>query len=747
MSEEKQTLYHKISVSKETEAHHPQKKPKSPVWVKLLIFGITIIVISLFFIIHINEDSGSSFVFAAKSGDIWSKPTITAQYTFPVYKRPEEYLKEMNIAVDNTPSVFVYIKNAEVKANEYIDNAFKKILTADNDIEQVLNEFFSSTVAKKIADLKKEDISKLFKTINKQLSKFYSNIYKQGLLDTNLSFIKNDVVNIEIPPNLEKIQPKELLIDYNLYLEKAKDFNSKLTQLEEEVAFELVQKNYKPSLLYSPKLSDDAKVASVKSVAKTNGFVHHGEVIISKGETVTNETTEKIQSYHYYKYLGSENKYTISMIIGNIGHATIIYLILMTYIFILRKKIWADITQLTVLSCVLILVGFLSWLSLEIKSTLPIEYFIFLPGLSMLIAITFDSRTAFYVTVTMALLLTGIRGNDYDTGTAMMFSGILASYSVRDIQSRTQMFKSILFIYVGFVLTIISFSLERNSDIEQTTARLLITLINAVVSPLLTFGLLILIEKYSNITTDLRLEEYNNLNHPLLIKMSEIAPGTYQHTLSMAMLAEKCSHAIGANHLLAKVGAYYHDIGKMIKPEYFVENQLEFGNKHDLISPKRSADAIKTHVVEGIKLAREYELPQRIIDFIPMHHGTFLIKHFYAKALDDADGAPVNESDYRYPGPKPNTKETAIVMICDSAEAISRLPLKNKEDLERAIENTIQTRFIDGQFDECSLTLHDLHVIKMTCLRNLIGISHARIEYKEIPEEQHNEDLDNLEER
>ncbi len=216
--------------------------------------------------------------------------------------------------------------------------------------------------------------------------------------------------------------------------------------------------------------------------------------------------------------------------------------------------------------------------------------------------------------------------------------------------------------------------------------------------------------------------------------MSELAPGSYQHTLSLAVLAEKCAASIGANQLLAKVGAYFHDIGKIAKAEYFVENQIDIENKHDALTPKKSAEVIRKHVADGIRLAKENNLPRRIIDFIPMHHGTSLIKYFYAKALEQANQEDINELDYRYPGPKPRNKEAAIVMICDSVEAVSRLASKDRDKMEEAVDSIIRDKLLDGQFDECNLTFRDLQAIKETCIKSLIGISHPRVEYKQIPE-------------
>jgi len=360
----------------------------------------------------------------------------------------------------------------------------------------------------------------------------------------------------------------------------------------------------------------------------------------------------------------------------------------------------------------------------------------------MLSAIVFDSRTAFYVTVTMALMVSGIRGNDYDVGISMMFAGTLAAYTVRDIQSRTQMFLSIFYIFIGLSVSIVVIGLERSADIMTTLNKLLMALINSAFSPLITYGVLFFIERSTNLTTDLKLQEYVNLNHPILTKLSELAPGTYQHTLSMAQLAERCAIAIDANPLLTKVGAYYHDIGKISKPEYFSENQIDIDNKHDMLSPRKSADAIKNHVVDGMKLAHDYKVPQRIIDFIPMHHGTSIVKHFYAKALEMADGEHVDDAEFRYPGPKPNSKETAIVMICDSCEALSRVPFKEKEDLEKAVDRSVKDKLLDGQLDESNLTLTDISIIKETCIKFIQSISHPRVEYKEIPVEKPDNDVE-----
>jgi putative nucleotidyltransferase with HDIG domain len=337
-------------------------------------------------------------------------------------------------------------------------------------------------------------------------------------------------------------------------------------------------------------------------------------------------------------------------------------------------------------------------------------------------------------------LIAGVRGSDYSVGLAMMIGGMVAAYSVRDIQSRTQLFASITYVFLGFSLSILSVGAERSLGFNEILPQLIVSGINAVFSPIFTFAVLYVLERIFPVTTDLKLDEYDSLEHPLLIEMNEKAPGTFQHTMTIARLAESAALSIHANALLAKVGAFYHDIGKIPKSEYFVENQINIENKHDHLSPKKSASIIKEHVIDGIELAKEYKLPQRIIDFIPMHHGTMLIKHFYAKALERSHSGEgptvVNEDDYRYSGPKPNTKETGILMLADAAEAIVRLQnAETKEDIETILDGLVNERMIDGQFDECPLTMAEINEIKESFVKNLLGMRHHRVTYKEIPEQ------------
>jgi len=730
-------MVNSYTIQKRIFPNQETKGPNANWQVNVLIMIITVVISSFFFSFHFNKQKKEIIHYNVVVGNIWSKDAVKADFSFPVFKDERVFLKELNEAKKNSLPVFLFNEQAEKSAYDFLDNLMKYIKKSNPVYSESLKELVKESSVQALVSSQTEDFTKSYKNIDKLFHNFLKNIYKYGISDKELSSFNNAELALRIDINTDKIFPKAQVIDPKSFQEKAKNLLEEKVE-ERYIPFvrEVIQKLYKPNFIYSSNLTDKARELSVQAVAKTEGIVREGETIINKGERVSESTIQKLTSYQHSKYIKNDTDNSFVNVLGSVGHAGFIYSILIIYLIILRKRILTDNFNFGLLSCLLILVSLFTWLSIQIPSKYPLEYLIIVPGISMLVAILFDSRTAFYFTVTISLMVTGIRGNDYDTGTALMFAGILGAYTVRDIQSRTQIFKSIFFIALGFFVTIISFGFERSIDFDQTLSKLIVAFVNSALSPIITFGLLFVLERMTNVTTDLRLEEYNNLNSPLIVKMSELAPGTYQHTLQLAVLAEKCASAIGANRLLARVGALYHDIGKITKPEYFVENQLEMDNKHNLISPKKSAEAIRGHVTEGMKIAKEYKLPQKIADFIPMHHGTFLIKHFYAKALEEAHGEEINESDYRYPGPKPTTKEAAIVMICDSAEAISRLAANDKEELDKSIDRTINSRLQDGQFDDCDITFKDLHIIKEICVKNLFGIAHQRVEYKEIPDTQ-----------
>jgi putative nucleotidyltransferase with HDIG domain len=379
---------------------------------------------------------------------------------------------------------------------------------------------------------------------------------------------------------------------------------------------------------------------------------------------------------------------------------------------------------------IILFVSFITFLINQVKVQAPLQYLIFIPAAAMILTIIFDSRLGFYTTVIMTLITGALRGNDYTFMAMNLIAGGIAVYSVRDIKNRSQIFRSFLFILLGYILSIFAFGLERFAPWDSLLIESAFATTNALVSPVLTYGLLIFFEKFFKITTDLTLLELSNFDRLLLKELARKAPGTFNHSMTMGTLAEAAAEKIGANPLLARIGAYYHDVGKSISPQNFVENQLNNQNVHENLTPEESVSMIVQHVNEGINLAKENNLPQEIIDFIPMHHGRMVMSYFYERAKKIYGEEKVNINDFRYPGPKPNTKETTIVMLADGCEsAVRSIENPDPVKVENVIESIFKSRAEDRQLEESPVTFRDIKMMKEEFLSILLGQHHKRIKY------------------
>ncbi|HSG99237.1 MAG TPA: HDIG domain-containing protein, partial [candidate division Zixibacteria bacterium] len=309
-------------------------------------------------------------------------------------------------------------------------------------------------------------------------------------------------------------------------------------------------------------------------------------------------------------------------------------------------------------------------------------------------------------------------------------AGMVSAYSVRTVRRRYDFYRPALYGALVYVAAIALIEALRYSSPQAILAACGYGVVNAIAGSILAVGLLPVFESLFGFTTDLTLLELSNFNHPLLRRLSLEAPGTYHHSIVIGNLAEAAAESIGANSLLARVGSYYHDIGKMEKPEYFAENLPHFKNKHENLTPTMSALILESHVKGGKDLALEFDLPDAVIDFIEQHHGTTTMSFFYHKARMQNPDDPVTEQEFRYPGPRPQTRETAIVMLADTVEAVSRtLEDPRPGRLQAAIKKVITDKFLAGQLDECNLTLKDLNRIEESFLKILLGVFHTRVSY------------------
>lgn len=724
--------------------------------VKFFIAFITVILITAMFPKY--ETIETDYM----TGMVWSKEDLIAPFSFPVYKSETVYKKEVEDAGSKVFPVFD-INSKKAGENNWLDsvnsqfNKLTKIAVYQNEFEKEksLPEEKRTTGEQELNKLKSDlsftlteaEWSSLRSTLNnpavsdafkKKIIQSLNQVYDKKIIDLpkskitsgKISFIRNkveesiDVNEVRDVSEVEKI----LNNDFTSYYK-----NPELAG----ISFKIAKLYIYPDYLYNEPETQKILSSVTEAVPKTFGLVRENERIISKHEPINEGAKLKLESYKRIRneQMGSSDFYLQQL--GRFLFVTLMIFLLGIFLYKMRLLIFEDNMKLILISTIILLQCLLSYLSLQLKINYPIEYIIFVPVAAMLLTIIFDSRVAVYAIIIVCILVSAVRGGDYDILIPNFAASVLVVYSVRDIKKRSQIFVSMIYILIGYFVAIIAIGLERYDDINIVKNQVIGAGLNAILSPILAYGLLIFYEKVFRVATDLVFLELSDFNNPLLRDLSSKAPGTFHHSIIMGNLSEQAAKEIGANQILARVGCYYHDIGKIVNPDYFVENQMD-SNKHEELNPSLSAKMIIAHVKNGIKLAERFRLPRELINFIPMHHGTNLVSYFYEKArTDEGEIDTSHEYIYRYPGPKPQTKETGIVMLADSVEAATRsIEDPTPAKLETQISEIIRARFLDGELDECDLTLKDLIKIKQSFLKTIVGIHHHRIKYPETADEE-----------
>lgn len=417
--------------------------------------------------------------------------------------------------------------------------------------------------------------------------------------------------------------------------------------------------------------------------------------------------------------------------VAKINLAVVIFLVCL-HIYLKFRRLKFDNYSLLNLILLFLLIFTISYYVLEANLSVFYLPFALVPMLTMLLFNNLEA--ALVMTLAISVSVAVISGNFFQVSILSMVSGIVSSILVQDARRRTTIIRAGFI--VGFVQVLLVIFMEHFWI--RPVDRYVALLLNGIASSIIVLGVLPIFEGLFKRVTNISLLELADFNHPLLQRLTIEAPGTYHHSLVVGNLSEAACSAIGANALLARIGAYYHDIGKLQKPEYFSENQDVQQSKHDNLAPTMSKLVIMNHIKEGVELAKKHQLNNSIIDFIQQHHGNSLVYYFYRRALEGLeDDQEVREEGFRYPGPKPATKETAVVLLADSVEAATRAlkdPMPAK--IEEVVHKIINNKFIDGQLDACDLTLKEIEVISAVFIRILSGIYHSRVSY---PEEQKSE--------
>jgi len=621
--------------------------------------------------------------------------------------------------------LFVLVR--QTRAHEGMDDAEKvKMLVGSSNIP-LTNETYVSMVAAK-------DISLLVVGLNKILDAYLaSGILSATDKEALESGGASEIVILDIvngTERIERVADIPTLEDFEAIVQKESGVQDRgLSAASKEIVKTLISSNLESSVENTQKREEDL-LSTLPNVYK-KATVKKNEILIGKGEKVAKRHLKMLSQ------LGNMGRWR-GKAFYMIGMALLLAIFLVISTFHLKfyeSKIFKNNKDLVLISISAIFVVLLS----EVVISSPFSsYLIPLASASMLIAILLDAHSAFIFTVVMSIFIGVVAGNNFGLAIVMMVGGSVGIYSVRKVRRRSKLLLAGLLIGVANLLTITALNFINNIDLRLFLAEGGMGLMNGLLSYLLVFGFLPMLEYLFKIPTDISLLELSDLNHPLLKEMATKAPGTYHHSLIVGNLAETACDAIGANTLLARVGAYYHDIGKIEKAEYFSENESEPKNsRHDALAPSMSALVIINHVKDGVALALKHKLNQALIDFIAQHHGNGLIYFFYQRALEKAqDEHAVDEDAFRYPGPKPQSKETAIVLLADSVEASSRtLANPTPSRVQGLVQRIINNKFIDGQLDECNLTLKDLHRISEAFMRILNAMFHTRVEYPDDDEQ------------
>jgi cyclic-di-AMP phosphodiesterase PgpH len=495
----------------------------------------------------------------------------------------------------------------------------------------------------------------------------------------------------------------------------------------------------RPTLIFDATETENAWRQAELAISPNAGGVQANEVIVRRGDVITPEIQRKIVSLDKAVSQRGGARLAWQTTAGQLMLTLAIYVWFFLYLYLLRRGIFRDNRMVLVIAILFALVIVLYGAALRIPGV--DMYMVPVAIAAVLMTIIFDSRVAIFGLLVLSIFGSVLLNMDLVYLISTLFAGTLGVFSVRDIRNRGQFFLSAGVVYLGYAIILTAAFLLESTSLDRFLSQLLFVGVNSILV-LLAYGFLWVFERAFGLTTDVTLLELSDTNRPLLKELSLRASGTFNHTLQVANLAEAAASAIGANALLTRVGALYHDVGKMDKPEYFVENQRGGANPHDLLKPRMSALIIASHVKEGLVEAESYGLPEAVSKFIPMHHGTTRIEYFYRRAMDAAteETGAVMESDFRYPGPRPDSKETAILMLADSAEAASRaLDSPNHKKLKTLIDGLVDARTSDHQLDDTDLTFRDLTTIKATFLNLLVGQFHGRVKY---PEDANNAEIE-----
>ncbi|MDO4348700.1 MAG: HDIG domain-containing protein [Bacteroidales bacterium] len=671
---------------------------------KNLIYKSLIFIATVSVIVYFLPNEGK-FNYQFDINKPWKYGLLQASFDFPIYKNDLQVQKEQDSILADYQPYFQIDKEAE-----------KNVLSK-------LREDYNKTLRHSLPGT---DYVRYIERTLKAL-------YEDGIIAGNdLKRMEEDsIIAIRL---VDKNVATSRFIDQLYTVKEAYEYllNADTAHYKKKILQQCNLNDYiTPNLVYDEEKSEAAQKDLLSNISWANGFVLNGQKIIDRGEIVDEQTYNILESLRkeWEKRSDSVQEKRLTLA-GQILYVGIFLFCFMAYLELFRADYYERKGTLTLLFALIVFFPVLS--SIMVEQNLSSIYVVPFAMIPIIVRVFLDSRTAFMAHVTIILLCSITLRFPHEFILLQVVAGMVAIYSLRELSQRSQLLRTALVVFISYALLYFAFELIHEDDLTKLNTRMYIYFMINGILLLFAYPLLFLLEKIFGFTSDVTLVELSNINNSLLREMSEVAPGTFQHSLQMANLAAAAANKIGGKSQLVRTGALYHDIGKMVNPAFFTENQSGV-NPHQSLSYEQSAQVIISHITDGLKLAEKHNLPKVIKDFISTHHGRGLTKYFYISYKNEHPDEEVDQEKFRYPGPNPFTKEQAVLMMADSVEAASRsLPEYTEESISTLVDKIIDTQVSEGYFKECPITFKDIATVKALFKEKLKTMYHTRISYPEL---------------
>ncbi len=698
----------------------------------LLLVGVAVATTLLFPVAPLTD-------FPVLERGMVAEEDVIAEIPFPIYRSEAELARARQDAAAAEKPIFVYDGSAVDEMLSAVDGFFARI-------DSVLAAAASASEAREDvrAFMTAQAVPPSAQEVNLILDDRQRERLRRAVREAILTELPRGIaqpVELEeadsrqvrlITPDSDRIVPVDSVRTILDFFNRAQAHvpsmaPSGFAQLQHLILVRYVTPSIRPDWTATERERERARAA----VPTARGEVLQGERIVTARERVGDAEIEKLRAYQQelerLGQLGTDGR-RASRIAGQFMFNLIVLSLLGALLFFYRPEVYGDMRHVVVLTVLLLALVAAAAVVAGYQAPVALVPIAF-PAL--VVAALWDGRLAINMSLVSAILLSGqVPFLGITSLLTLVTAGALASLSVRVVRRRAQTWSFIALITAGYVLAAVVLGLLRGWSVPEILLASGWGGVSAVASAFAAMGFMPLLESFTRITTDQTLLELADANRPLLRRLAREAPGTYAHSINVANLAEAAAAAIGANALLTRVGTYYHDVGKMVRPHYFIENQPGGRNPHDRLKPAMSASVVRHHVLEGYKLAEQEKLPESIKGFILEHHGTQAISFFYAQAREADPDGDLDSRDFEYPGPKPQSKETAILMLADSVESAARvLPEPTADNIRELVDRIVQGKIDAGQLDETPLTMRELTAIKAEITNGLAGMYHQRIDY------------------